>query len=75
MQNYKELGIMTSLRQSTSSGNEGNEILWKKEKVDFETEYKLHRFRVNFKCYSIESWLIRYYTKILTVDFPGKQNH
>lgn len=27
MQNYKELGILTSLRQSTSSGNKGNEIL------------------------------------------------
>lgn len=24
MQNYKELGILTSLRQSTSSGNKGN---------------------------------------------------
>lgn len=27
MQNYKELSILTSLRQSTSSGNKGNEIL------------------------------------------------
>lgn len=65
MQNCKGLSIMTSLRQKTSPGNEGNEALWKV----FQLEYKLHTFTVNFKSHSIESLLIRYYGKILTFWF------